>query len=81
MWLTTGVVLGAGGTIWTRRRVGALAERARDGALPEDLARLVQGGARRVRRRLGGAIEAGRVEARRREGELRVLARAGGAGD
>jgi hypothetical protein len=80
-WLTAGVVLGAGGTVWTRRRVGAMAERARAGAVPADLARLVQRGARRVRRRVGGAVEAGRVEARRREGELRTLVHAGWAED
>lgn len=70
MWLSAGVMLGAGGTVWSRRRVAALAERARQGQLSGDVVRLVDRGARRVQRRVGTAIEAGRLEARRRQGEL-----------
>ena len=71
MWLSAGVVLGAGGTVWSRRRLSALAERARSGAIAGDVARVVDLGARRVQRRVAFAVEAGRVQARRREGELR----------
>jgi hypothetical protein len=70
MWLGAGVVLGAGGTVWSRRRISTLAERARTGEITGDVVRLVDRGARRVRRRMAIAVEAGRVEARRREGEL-----------
>lgn len=81
LWLTAGVVLGAGGTVWSRRRVTVLAERARSGEITGDVVRLVDRGARRVQRRLATAVEAGRVEARRREGELlRVSAPRHGAG-
>lgn len=70
MWLGAGVVLGAGGTVWSRRRIATLAERTRTGEITGDVVRLVDRGARRVRRRMALAVEAGRVEARRREGEL-----------
>lgn len=71
VWLSTGVVLGAGGTLWSRRRLSALAEWARTGQITGDVARVVDLGARRVQRRVALAVEAGRVQARRREGELR----------
>lgn len=71
MWLTAGVVLGAGGTVWSRKRIATLAERTRSGEITGDVARLVDRGARRAQRRLSVAVEAGRVQARRREGELR----------
>jgi hypothetical protein len=70
LWLTAGVVIGAGGTVWSRRRVAALAKRARAGQLSGDVVRLVDRGTRRVQRRLSTAVEAGRLEARRRETEL-----------
>jgi len=71
MWLSAGIALGAGGTVWSRRRLTALAERARSGEITGDVARVVDHGARRVQRRVALAVEAGRVQARRREGELR----------
>ena len=70
-WLTAGVVLGASGTVWSRRRVVDLADRARSGEISGDVARLLDRGARRMRRRVSAAVEAGRVAAHRREGELR----------
>jgi hypothetical protein len=70
MWLTAGVVLGAGGTVWSRRRLSVLAERARRGQLSGDVLHLVDRGARRVQRHVASAVEAGRLEAHRRRGEL-----------
>lgn len=70
-WLTVGAVLGVSGTLWSRRRVEDLAHRARSGAIAGDMARLVDRGWQRVDRRLAGAVETGRQEARRRRHELR----------
>ena len=67
-WLVVGVALGASGTSWWRRRV---VERAQSGDITGDVLRLVDRGSRRVGRRLAGAVDAGRHEARRREDELR----------
>lgn len=80
VWLSAGAAIGAGGTVWARRRVESFSRRMRSGELTGDvvaiLDRRAQGAASRVRR----AIETGREEARRREDqlwrELEVRARA-----
>ena len=77
LWLAAGVAAGAGGTIWSRRRLQGLAERARAGQIPSDITRLVERGGRRISRRVGTAVDAGRVQARRRESELRLALRPG----
>jgi len=70
VWLGTGAALGAGGTLWARRRVGKVATRLR----PSSIAGSATAGVDRRRRdvavRLRGAVESGRLEARRREDEL-----------
>lgn len=72
-WVALGAVLGASGTVWSRRRLGELAGRARSGEVSGDVARLVDRGLRRVDRHLTTAIETGREEARRRSRELHRL--------
>jgi hypothetical protein len=80
MWVGVGAALGAGGTLWARRRVGLLTERMRSGALAGDVAAIADRGARGAARRVQHALEAGRDGARRREDqlwqELEVRARA-----
>ncbi|MDE3085290.1 MAG: hypothetical protein KGJ77_00865, partial [Acidobacteriota bacterium] len=70
-WLAVGVAIGAGGSSWSRRRLARLKARTGSGEIAGDVLRVVEGGTRRVGRRLAGAIDAGRAEARRRERELR----------
>ncbi|MHB8440115.1 MAG: hypothetical protein ACYDD4_13285 [Acidimicrobiales bacterium] len=71
LWLTAGAVAGASATVWSRRRLVAIQQRAQTGEIGGDVVRIVQGGSRRIGRRVARAVEAGRLEARRREGELR----------
>lgn len=70
-WLTSGMALGAGGTLWVRRRLELAAVRLR----PARLAQAAGGNAqRRVEKglgRLSSAMQAGREQARIREDELR----------
>ncbi len=70
VWLGTGAAIGAGGTVWARRRVGKVATRLR----PSAIATSATAGADRRRRdlsvRLRGALESGRLVARQREDEL-----------
>lgn len=72
-WVTLGAVLGASGTIWSRRRLAELARRARSGEVPGDVVQLVDRGLRRVDRHLTTAVATGREEARRRSRELHRL--------
>ncbi|HXW33687.1 MAG TPA: hypothetical protein VEJ87_03845, partial [Acidimicrobiales bacterium] len=53
----TGVALGAGGAIWTRRRLEAMSARLRPAQLVGD--------------RFRSAVDGGKADARRREEELR----------
>jgi len=70
-WLALGAALGAGGAVWSQRRLATLAERARSGAVPADVVRLVDRGSRRLGRHVAVSVAAGRADARRREMELR----------
>jgi len=72
-WLALGALIGASGTVWSRRRLEQLASRARSGEVPGDVVRLVDRGLRRVDRRLATAVSTGREEARRRRRELHHL--------
>lgn len=70
-WLSSGLILGAGGTMWARRRVQSMTRRLQPGRLAHAAA---QGAGRRSQgaaRHLRGAVEAGRLQARCREDELR----------
>jgi len=73
LWLTAGVVIGAGGTAWSSRRLARLGARARTGEISGDVVRLVERGTRRVSRRVTGALNGGRADARRRRHELHRL--------
>ena len=64
-WLATGVALGAGGTIWAKRRLGDLQGRL-------EPARMVGDVADATRNRLHAAVGAGRAQAQRREQEIRA---------
>ncbi|HUC38063.1 MAG TPA: hypothetical protein VMR97_13190 [Acidimicrobiales bacterium] len=80
VWLSAGVALGAGGTLWARRRLEVVSRRMHSGELTGDVAAIVDRQARRATRRLRRAVEAGRDQAKRREDqlwrELEVSARA-----
>jgi hypothetical protein len=64
-WLATGVALGAGGTIWAKKRLETLQERVEPVRLAGDLA-----GA--TKSRVIDALGAGRAQAQRREEEMRA---------
>ena len=64
-WLATGVALGAGGTIWARRRLGDLHSRLEPVQVVGDVADA-------TRQRIQAAIGAGRAQAQRREEEIRA---------
>ena len=70
VWLGLGAALGAGGTLWARRRVEMLSERMRSGALAGDVAAIADRAARGAARRVRHAVAAGRDGARQREDEL-----------
>lgn len=70
-WLVAGGAIGAGGTLWARRRVEHLSRRVRSGEVVGDIAAGVDRGARAAARRVQVAVDTGRVEARRRQVELR----------
>jgi hypothetical protein len=70
-WLVAGGAIGAGGTLWARRRVERLSERVQSGAIIADIGAGVDRGTRAAMRRVQVAVDAGRLEARRREDELR----------
>jgi hypothetical protein len=64
-WLATGVALGAGGTIWAKRRLGALQGRLEPGRVAGDFADA-------TRDRVRAAVGVGRERAQRRESEIRA---------
>jgi len=71
LWFAAGAALGAGGTVWTRRRLERLAQRVRPTAVAEDVAAMVERTRRGATTRLHDAVAAGRSGARRREDDLR----------
>jgi len=64
-WLATGMVLGAGATVWARKRVEDIHGRLEPSRMAVHLA-----GA--TRDRFTAAVGAGRDQARRREAEMRT---------
>ena len=70
-WLVAGGAIGAGGTLWARRKMDQLSQRVQTGEIIADIGAGVDRGARAAMRRVQVAVDAGRVEARRREDELR----------
>jgi hypothetical protein len=73
-WLATGVALGAGGTIWAKKRLETLQERVEPVRLAGDLA-----GA--TKNRVLEAVGAGRAQAQRREEEMRASLEGRRSGD
>jgi hypothetical protein len=64
-WLATGVAIGAGGSIWAKRRLGSL-----QGQLePQRVAGAI---ADATRDRVRAAVGAGRAQAQQREEEIRT---------
>jgi len=63
-------VLGAGGTLWARRRLEQLADRVRSGDVSADVMAIVDRGVESAARRVRRAVETGRQEARLREDQL-----------
>jgi hypothetical protein len=70
VWLATGAALGAGGSIWARRRIDSLSERLRSGDLTTDMVKVAGKGARAGGSQILRALDAGRDSARQRERQL-----------
>jgi hypothetical protein len=70
MWLSAGVALGAGGTIWVRRRLEVLSDKLRSGQATADVVSMAGRGARAAASQVRLAVDAGRDSARRRSEEL-----------
>ena len=66
-WLSSGLVLGAGGTVWARHRMQSVARRLQPGNLADSAGRSLQHAAGHLR----SAVDAGRLQAHQREEELR----------
>ena len=71
IWLGTGAVLGAGGTLWARRRFEQLSDRMRSGDITADVMAIVDRRLESASHRVKRAVEAGRLDARNREDQLR----------
>jgi hypothetical protein len=73
-WLTTGVVVGAGASLWTERRVRRAiddaAARLQPDALALEASRRARGAARATGDRIRSAVSEAKEEMRRHEGEL-----------
>jgi hypothetical protein len=64
-WLATGVAIGAGGTIWAKRRLESLQGRLEPQKVVGTIADV-------TRDRVRAAVGVGRVQAQRREDEIRT---------
>ena len=69
-WLVTGAALGAGGTVWARRRLERLSRRVRPTAVAGELVSLVDRTRRGAADKVRDALDTGRTEAQRREDGL-----------
>ena len=70
VWFSAGAAIGAGGSMWARRRVESLSRRVRTGELTGDVVSILDRRAQSAARRFRRAVDAGREEARRREDQL-----------
>jgi hypothetical protein len=70
MWLAAGAALGAGGTIWVRRRLDRLSRRVRPTAVAGDLVSMVDRTRRGAADRVRDAVDTGRTQAQRRQDDL-----------
>ena len=71
LWFAAGAALGAGGTVWTRRRLERIARRMRPASVADDVVSMVGRTRRGAAERVRDAVDAGRDGARRREDDLR----------
>jgi hypothetical protein len=65
-----GAALGAGASVWARRRVELVAERMRTQNVRTNVIAIANRGAKRGAQRVRSAVAAGRDDARRREDQL-----------
>lgn len=70
VWLAAGVVVGAGGALWAEARVRREIRRMAERVGPEHVVSQAVGSARRAAERVRDAVEVGKGERARREGEL-----------
>ncbi|HUI04494.1 MAG TPA: hypothetical protein VLZ77_13205 [Acidimicrobiales bacterium] len=70
VWLAAGAALGAGGTVWARRRLDRLSRRMRPGSVGTEIASMVDRTRRGASHRVRDALSAGRADAQRRQDEL-----------
>jgi hypothetical protein len=70
IWVGMGAALGAGASVWARRRVELVAERMRTENAKTNVIAIVNRRAKRAAQRMRRAVAAGRDDARRREDEL-----------
>ncbi len=71
MWLVAGAALGAGGTVWARRRLERLSRRVRPTAVAGELVSMVDRTRRGAADRVRDAVDTGRAQAQRRQDDLR----------
>jgi hypothetical protein len=80
MWLVAGAALGAGGTLWARRRLERLSRRVRPTAVAGELVSMVDRTRRGAADKVRDAVDTGRAQAQRRQDDLlRDLRRRDGA--
>jgi hypothetical protein len=80
LWLAAGAALGAGGTLWARRRLERLSRRVRPNAVAGELVSIVDRTRRGAADRVRDAVDTGRNDALRRQDDLwRDLGDRGGA--
>jgi len=70
MWLAAGALLGAGSTLWTRRRLERLARRVRPTSVAGELGSMVDRTRRSAADKVRDALDTGRVDAQRRQDDL-----------
>lgn len=69
-YLACGAGLGVAGTLWVRRRMTRLVERAKSDGVSREAMELLGRGWQRVERRATDALDEGRSQARRRRQQL-----------
>jgi hypothetical protein len=70
MWLVAGAALGAGGTVWARRRLERLSRRVRPTAVAGELVSMVDRTRRGATDKVRDAVDTGRAQAQRRQDDL-----------
>jgi hypothetical protein len=70
LWLAAGAALGAGGTVWARRRLERLSRRVRPTAMATQIVSRVDRTRRGAADRVRDAVDTGRTQAQRRQDDL-----------